>query len=411
MNSSSTAKLGRPPSRQNNDVHVVLVSDFSIFCEKSAAPSLRQINKEPIEGSIAVLKRQRDALLPSPIVCNETSRFTDRILTSIFEFVAADLKGAAPLCAVCRRWYSCTFGLVRSIVLIPDQVLASRMCEAVLSSLTLSLKSNARGRNVRSFSITNNTAVYSLRSDVPGPAVLYRALHSVLGTLPSLVSLDLRGIDLQGWRSWQDTLLSSLQRYTPQLESLKIGPQLIGGWESAWWSALPLTEFVVGSRREDVDSIEPLSLLSLPEDFFTMIRSPSHGWKTVKLWTRLQRAAFNALLFPSAPFPKLQHLSVNVHGNSQSVLERKEEVVVEDKKKPVDKKGKSMEADALKVLFPALCSVALSEVGDGLFCAHYSTYLAVQAPQLKYFTVTNSHTQAPCRPTPPPVKTRKTIPS
>jgi hypothetical protein len=333
----------------------------------------------------------------------------DDTLISVFRYLGCTSKEFAPLARVCKRFYHLSFGLETSVTLIPTLVSTETLSKAgSMHSLALHLGRYTRGPHVESLSVIDSKAVSQLPRHVMGPEISKIGLQCVLANTHHLRRLDIRGVILRGHSPITDRFLADLYVVCPQLEQLRIGVALTRCWEVGWWSKLPnLKELVVGSRREDVDWLDP-SPLQFHDDVFTMLRSPSHKWRAVKFWCSVTQSSFNQLLNPTVAFPELHHLAVNASGNtSMRPLEDLAAMAMDsgaagaDKKKADAKGGKKGAADdtqTSRCLFPALESFTVADVSERAdFASELAAKFLATAPNLTIFNITNTHRNAPTK--------------
>lgn len=333
----------------------------------------------------------------------------DDALGLVYRFLGDNSRHFTPLSRVCKRMYHLSFGLETSVTLVPTLVSAESLSRpGSMHSLALHLGRYTRGPYVESFSILDSKAVAQLPRTLMGPEISKIGLQCVLANTQHLLRLDVRGVLLRDHSPVTDRFLADLHVVCPQLEQLRVGVSLARCWEVGWWGKLPhLKEFVVGSRREDVDWADS-SPLALHEDAFAMLRSPHHTWRAVKFWCQLVPASFQQLVNPSISFPELRHLAVNATGNTSTrPLEDLSSVSAADggaagDKKKADaksaKKGAAEDTQVLRCPFPTLESFTVADVAERPdFASELAAKLLVTAPNLSTFNITNTHRNAPTK--------------
>jgi hypothetical protein len=232
--------------------------------------------------------------------------------------------------------------------------------------------------------------------------------------MPRLVILDVRGLTYRGWTPWCDHFLLDVAARCSRLQVLRVGAAFVRSWEPQWWAPLTeLKEFVVGSRREDTEwhdglwtpigtaGAPPPPPFALHEDFYTMLRTLPI--KTLKVWVPLAPASFTALIFPTAAFATLVHVSVNAEGNTHH--RPIDEPAKEEPKETAPAKGKAnaKAKQALedvpavpKVLFPALVTVGIADIKERPdFVGEVMIKFATTAPNVAHWNVSNTHRNGP----------------
>lgn len=339
----------------------------------------------------------------------------DSTLRAVFQFCGATLKDLLPLTRVCKRFSYVTFDLETNVTLIPSLVTVESLSKTgTMASLAKHLGKNTRGPHIESLSIIDSKTVFTLSRQTIGPVISKLGLQSVLVHTPALVQLDVRGVVFRDHSPITDHFLADLVTLCPKLEVLKIGAALARCWDPQWWSKMhQMTEFVVGSRREDADWSDP-SPLQLHEDVFAMLRSTAHKWRAAKFWCALHSASFQQLVSPAAPFAELRHLSINAVGNTSfkplEDLSNVADTTGADKKK-ADAKGKKGAAEenvGPKFAFPVLESFCVADVHERPeFASELAAKLTLLAPQFTYFNVTNTHRNAPTKAPPATGKAKR----
>ena len=322
----------------------------------------------------------------------------------IFDFLGNSLRDVVQAASTCRLFRDASNSSVTAVELIP----ALGTCECfsrptAMSSLAACLKPYLRGQHITSFSIVNGKHCLTFPNHERGPRITALSLHRTIHHLPNLARLDVRGVDLKEYASWKDHFLSDLGRLTPQLKSLKVGGAFLRNWEPQWWMKLHhLTDFVVGSRREDIDWHDPNLPIQLHDDFFHMLRS--HKWHSVKVWVLLHPSSVAQLLMPSLAIPDLVHLSVNLSGSAGNLKVTDDVAVADasptDKKKPDPKTSakKPDEQGQGKFLFPTLTTVCLADISDRPEVAtDLLQRFLLTAPNFHALNIVNTHRNAPGR--------------
>lgn len=334
---------------------------------------------------------------------------SDDALGCVFRFMGDNTHDFVPLARVCKRLYHLSFGLETCVTLVPKLVSPEALSKpGTMNSLALHLGRFTRGPYVESLTIVDSSAVSQLPRDIMGPEISKVGLQCVLSNTQHLLKLDIRGVVLRGHSPVTDRFLADLYVVCPLLEQVRVGAALTRCWEVGWWAKLPhLKEFVVGSRREDVDWMDP-SPLVLHDDVFSMLRSSHHKWTSVKLWCSLAPASFQQLLNPTSAFPELRHLAVNAAGNtSMRPLDDLSSVAMPDgggaadKKKSEakgSKKGPTDDTQAPRCPFPTLESFTVADVSERVdFASELAAKFLATAPHLVTFNVTNTHRNAPTK--------------
>jgi hypothetical protein len=334
---------------------------------------------------------------------------SDDALSVVFRFLGDTSRDFMPLSCVCKRTYHLSFGLETAVTLVPTLVTPEVLSRpGSMHSLALHLGRYTRGPYVESFSIVDSKAVAQLPRSLTGPVISKIGLQCVLANTQHLLRLDIRGVVLRDHSPVTDRFLADLNVVCPQLEQLRVGVALARCWEVGWWSKLPnLKEFVVGSRREDVDWLDPAPI-ALHDDVFVMLRSPVHHWKAVKFWCNMAPLSFQQLVNPSVAFQELRHLAVNATGNCSSrPLDDLSSVAAGDggaagDKKKADskgaKKGALDDTQVLRCPFPVLESFTVADITERPdFASELAAKLMVTAPNLATFNITNTHRNAPTK--------------
>ena len=330
----------------------------------------------------------------------------------IFDFLGDSLRDVVQAASTCRLFRDVSNSSVTSIELIPNLGSCDSFSRTEgMNSLAACLKPYLRGQHISSLSIVNGKHCLTLPNHQRGPHISAMSLHKIIRNMPNLVRIDVRGVDLRDYATWKDHFLSDLGRLTPQLKSLKVGGAFLRNWEPQWWSKLHhLTDFVVGSRREDNDWHEPLVSIQLYDDFFQMLRS--HKWHSVKVWVMLTSSSVSQLLMPTIAIPDLMHLSVNLSGSAATLRVTDDVPVADastiDKKKPDPKASakKPEEQGQGRFLFPTLATVCLADVSDRPEVAtDLLQRFLLTAPNFHALNIVNTHRNAPGR-VPAPQKGR-----
>lgn len=353
-----------------------------------------------VADQMTALQKDLEAAMFPPAPIDRTKVLPLWIKQLIASFVGGTLADCEGLLATSRDWRQATCGVVTSISVVPDAFPLGILEQANFAHFMAHLQST-HGPSVRRLSLVDSTSVFSLPQTALGPIIHVQSLLSIAACVPSLQVLDVRGVVLGQHSTVSDLFLSSLHQFCPSLRVLKVGSPLIQNWEPCWWVRLPvLCEFVVGSQREDVDW-ENSQPINLHADFFNMLHSPLHFWRSVKLWVRLARPSFRALVLPLHPLPRVAHLTLNAFGNTDvkpleaTVSDAREG----DKKKPHEKPSKKAATEEVTVpkgQFPALTSFTVADIGDRPeFAIELMTKLLSQAPSFKDFNVVCTHRLAP----------------
>jgi hypothetical protein len=321
---------------------------------------------------------------------------------TIFDFLSHSLRDVVQAASTCRLFRNLSNTSVSRVELIPQ--LGS--CESfsrprAMESLAAALKPYLRGQHITLFSVVSAKHSLTLQSNQKGPCISAMSLHRAIQNMPNLTHLDVRGVDLKDYSPWKDHFLSDLSRITPQLKCLKVGGAFLRNWEPLWWSKLNLlTDFVVGSRREDADWHDPQPV-NLHDDFFHMLRS--HKWQSIKVWVVLSLQSVTQLLLPSAAFPDLVHLSINLSGSAATLKVSDDVPVTEsaptDKKKPDPKAVKKPDEQSHgRFLFPTLATVCLADISDRPDVAtDLMQRFLLTAPAFQALNIVNTHRNAPGR--------------
>lgn len=347
---------------------------------------------------------------------DHTRRFDTALLRRILGFVGDSPSDMSVIGSINSLWRRASFSVTDEITAFPNLIkfgVDTDTQSKKLTSLSTFINVNTRGQHVRRLTVVDSRAVFSLPQSYKGPSLTTSDINRLTSQTPNLTSLDVRGLAIQDFVPLSDKFFVSLHLSTPCLRTLKIGAHFIRNWSPQWWARLPyLSEFTVGSRREDADW-DDSSPIQLCEDFFAMLRSPAHVWSIVKIWVPLSQQSLMSLLVPFAPFPKLVGLAVNASGNCHiKPLEEGVPDAPRDEKKKTDKVAKKGtqqdDLSGLKGSFPSLISFTVSDVNERPdFSVELMGKICQQAPHLKNFNVTNTQRMAPTHIEPPTVKGRR----
>lgn len=365
---------------------------------------------------VCALRLQAENGVPRPLPIDHTKRFDATIMQNILSFVGDSPKDVSTLNSLNMAWRRATFTVVDEVCVFPSTISFHddvMQLDRKLKGLASFFSVSTRGQHVRRLTLVDGRCVGQLPQTFKGPRLETATIQRLLVQMPNLSHLDIRGIEVQNFIPIADKFFSSLHLLTPCLRCLKVGAHFMRNWAPQWWARLPyLSEFVIGSRREDADWDDPSPLL-LHEDVFSMLRSPAHVWTVVKFWVHLTPQSFSALIFPPAPFPRVVNLTVNAFGNcSLKPLEEGVQDVPKDEKKKTEKitkKGSQVDDSAnSKGIFPLLIALTVVDVMERTdFSVELMARMTFQAPFLKHFNVANTLRLAPTHIEPSAAKGRK----
>lgn len=432
--------------------------DDSIKALAAAAPVIKRIDVSIFESdpsyegkpsTILELGAQLEALQPKVVKPDLLTALPRKVLVLIASFVAQDdARASVKLSTVCRAFYQASVAVLRTLVLCPAVVSIDALSRhGALASLAAFLSAPFRGQHLQSLTFVAPNSVYALPHTTKGPVINAADLTRVLKQLPRLTYLDVRGVVLRAWTPWSDPFLADMHRHCPKLKVLRMGVGQLSSWEPGWWQQLTsLSDFVVGSRREDaswalpvVQSTTPVvaapsapsspikgevvtapasPAIALPDDFFVMLRTlPS--LRVVKVWAPLTAQSATALLLPTVAIPNVSHLTVNLEGNCH-IKPLEEPAPAKEDPKDAPKGGAAKGAKtaakqqeeapaSAKVMFPALQSVTICDVKERPeLTAELMVKFATTAPHVEHWNITNTHRNAPGKALPPqPVKGRR----
>ena len=361
-----------------------------------------------LTSSVVELQKRLSDLRPVEKKTNTIACLPRVLVQLIAGFVADnDVRSCASLCVVNRVFYAASLHLIRSVTLVPDVVSLERLSNpGAASSLAKFFDRSGRGQHIEAFTLVRPKHVYSLPAAVKGPEIHAQDLSRLVSQLPHLTFLDVRGITHRGFTPWCDHFLADVASACPKLRALRVGPVYLTTWEPGWWSALSeLEEFTVGSRREDSVWTGGSGVpVTLPEDFFTMLRTLPLAAR-VKVWAPLAPTSFTALVMPTTPIPTLQHLSINAAGNTDhkpleeaaKEAEAKEAAPAKGGAKGAKGAAKQQEAsEGPRPTLPGLRSVVLCDIRDRPeFAVELMIRLMALAPGIEHWNVTNTQRTAP----------------
>ncbi|KAH9600463.1 hypothetical protein LSM04_009023 [Trypanosoma melophagium] len=350
-----------------------------------------------------------------PVLRDEFAILDDATLRNICLFLGERSRELAYFGSVCRRLRRIVIGLTPPIAVItPDMIPLEGLTQnRVVDSLCAFFASYKRGQFVQQLRLVDAKYASSLPINVVLPFCSPHIFPSLVKSLPSLTFLDLRGVqwDCHSNPNLLRYFFSDLYLVAPKLQTLKIGVELFSQWSPGWWQRLSgLTQFVVGSRRDQAIAAGLTPKTStLHDEFFDMLRNPQRQWR-VKLWCALERDTLLRLLIPSQPFPELQELTLNL--SNVDILDdfKRSQIKTPKDGKPRKNGKKSIvqtnEEVDLRVMFPSLQALTLANVDQyPQITAELLERMTLRAPRFKYFTVVNT-TRMP----PPPKSKRRVLP-
>jgi hypothetical protein len=390
---------------------------------------VKKVTRYPNEAALAAayfaqdphadIRAELAAFSPEARAVNHLFRASNDILQRIVSFVGNNLRTTVYISNSCRRLYYLCFEAIRSVTLVPDLMSVEQASRVgALASFAAHVSKDTRGQHIDSLSIMGSRAVYNLPRATLGPSMTSVGLQTVLNNVPYLTKLDVRGVVFRSHAVAADHFLADLRFTVANLKTLKIGPRLARSWEAGWWAKLPqLTEFVIGSRREDIDWHDQTAL-GLPDDFMAMLRSPHHRWESVKIWCSVTPYVVQNLLLPAQPFAELCSFAINVVGNT-AVKPLEDPPVGEvttmaaDKGKKADPKSKGKEegGQALRSshLYPKLIGCTIVDTHERPeFASEVFMKLCATAPNFRHFAVVNTSRAAPGHRLPVQQKSKRT---
>lgn len=370
-----------------------------------------------LSDQVLSLRAEAEGMVPAPKKEDFTKALTCNLLRRILSFLGDSPRDLARINAVNRAWRQASMTTLEEVTVFQDIIDArsdTRGLASKLSSFTSFLSSCGRGQHLKRLVLMDSHGVYNMSQQFKGPALSSCSIVTLLSNTPNLSVVDVRGIEIRDFIPISDRFLSSLHLLTPCLRTLKLGAHFMRNWPVGWWTRLPyLSDFVVGSRREDADWDDASGPLCLHDDFFAMIRSPAHVWSSIKLWIPLSHSSFLAILTPAVVIPRVCGLTLNASGNCQvKPLDEGFQDVPRDEKKKIEKNAKKgaqiEELTQARGTFPSLVSFTIADVMDRPdLSVEIMGKMIQQAPSLKHFNVTNTHRTAPTHIEPPTVKGRK----
>ncbi|RNF12964.1 uncharacterized protein Tco025E_06380 [Trypanosoma conorhini] len=355
------------------------------------------------------------ALQTVPVLRDEFCHMDDATLRRVFAFLGERSRELLHMASVCRRLRNLVIASTPSnATLVPFMIpLGCLSSHTVVDSLCAFFAPHKRGQFVQELRLVDTKYAATLPVSTALPLCSHHVYPALVKSLPSLTSLDLRGVvwDCHAHPHLPQYFFSDLHLVAPKLRALKVGVDLFSQWSPGWWQRLTALErIVVGSRRDQavVPGGAQLPPLVLHDEFFDMLRAPRRPWR-VKLWCPLERSMLPRLLLPTQAFPELQELTVNL--SNTDILEELKRAAVRSPREGKSRRSMkgvmahaSDEADA-RTMFVSLQSLTLVNVEQcPTLPAELMERFFSRAPRLKYFTVVNT---ARVPPPPPPSKLRR----
>lgn len=379
--------------------------------------SLVEERKQP--DQFEVERKELQMLQPKPPEVNLINQVKDdRPLVKIFAMLGFASCDAAIFSSTCRRLYFLFHSkcLLHDVHIIPNMLSVEeftrieKVQEDPLRSknvLAQCFAMHKRGQHVHSLALVESKFASTLPILFSPPIACLSKILSLVCEMPYLSVLDIRGVNWSAESMPKATyFLSDLYLVCPQITTLKIGVELYLSWVPGWWHRhSELSTLVIASRREQSQpqfDVPPWTI-SLHPDLLVMLQS-DRPWR-FKCWAPMEDSSLRYLLFPSAPFPSLTELALNVFGCSplSFPVESMEGV---DLKKGKASKRPAIISETDTALFPRLTTLTIANIEENPLLAveFYAKFCAsAQAPKISFFSVCNTVRYPP----PERVKTKR----
>lgn len=400
--------------------HTIGSLDFPLLVRfYSSFQSLVEERRNP--DQFEAEKKELQMMQPKPPEENLIDKIKDdKPLTRVFSMLGFASRDAAIFSSTCRRLHFLFHSkcLLHDVRIIPNMLSIEEFTrigemeeDSVRSTNVLAqcFAMYKRGQHVHSLALVESKFASTLPILSSSPIGCLSKILSLICEMPYLSVLDIRGVSWSAESMPMATyFLSDLYLACPQITTLKIGVELYLSWVPGWWHRhSELSTLVIASRREQPPpqfDVTPWTI-SLHPDLLTMLQS-DRPWR-FKCWAAVEDSSLRHLLFPSAPFPSLTELALNVFGCSPLSFPVESTEGVDSKKGKVSKRPAFISETDI-ALFPRLTSLTVANIEENPLLAveFYAKFCAsAQTPKISFFSVCNTVKYPP----PERVKTKRRL--